>query len=201
MNIDNKNDTNYLKSLKILDELSKNSHVTQRDLSSKLGIALGLVNSYIKNLAKKGYITVQAIPPKRYVYYLTPTGLSEKTRLTYNLLKDYNRIFRDARMNIKSLFVELETEGVRNVVFAGVDEVTEIAYLILKETDMRLVGVVDSPVSPGMRFLEIEVFPYEKLSDLNYDCIVVTSFVKRKSIEEALKKMHVPENQVKVIFS
>lgn len=87
------------KTLQILNALSDNIAVTQRDLSSGLGIALGLVNSYIKNLIRKGYITVKSIPPRRYAYYLTPKGFSEKTRLTYHLLQDYTRIYRQARAN------------------------------------------------------------------------------------------------------
>jgi predicted transcriptional regulator len=93
--------TEPYRSLQILDELSNNDSLTQRDLSSRLGIALGLVNSYIKNLVKKGFITVKAIPTKRYAYYLTPKGFTEKTRLTYDLLHDYTRIYREARENLK----------------------------------------------------------------------------------------------------
>jgi predicted transcriptional regulator len=89
------------RSLQILDELANNDSLTQRDLSSRLGIALGLVNSYIKNLVAKGYLTVKAIPPKRYAYYLTPKGFTEKTRLTYDLLHDYTRIYREARKNLQ----------------------------------------------------------------------------------------------------
>ena len=64
MNMDNSTPpgTEHYRSLQILDELSNNDSLTQRDLSSRLGIALGLVNSYIKNLVKKGFITVKTIP-------------------------------------------------------------------------------------------------------------------------------------------
>jgi DNA-binding MarR family transcriptional regulator len=109
-------EADHFKSLQILDELSSNDSITQRDLSKRLGIALGLVNSYIKNLVKKGYITVKAIPPKRYAYYLTPKGLTEKTRLTYHLLHDYTRIYREAKSNLKELFKEMSSKGVKKVV-------------------------------------------------------------------------------------
>jgi Mn-dependent DtxR family transcriptional regulator len=66
------------KSLQILNELSDNDSLTQRDLSSRLDIALGLVNSYIKNLIAKGFITVKSIHPRRYAYFLTPKGLPKK---------------------------------------------------------------------------------------------------------------------------
>ena len=56
-------EADQFKSLQILDELSNNDSITQRDLSKRLGIALGLVNSYIKNLAIKGFITIKTIPP------------------------------------------------------------------------------------------------------------------------------------------
>src|SRR5512135_1932825 len=109
------------KSLQILTELSSDDSLTQRDLSSRLGIALGLVNSYIKNLVAKGYITVKSIPTRRYAYYLTPKGFAEKTRLTYDTLHDYTRIYREARNNLKKLFHELQADGIRKIVFAGAD--------------------------------------------------------------------------------
>ena len=84
------------KSLQLLDEISKGEPLSQRDLSKKLNLALGLVNSYLKNLVSKGYITIKTIPAKRYTYYLTPKGFSEKTRLTYQLLQDYTNIYRDS---------------------------------------------------------------------------------------------------------
>jgi predicted transcriptional regulator len=77
------------RSFLLLDEISKNNEITQRDLSERLGIALGLINSYIKNLASKGYITISQIPRKRYKYYLTPQGFIEKTRLTYHHLQGF----------------------------------------------------------------------------------------------------------------
>ena len=71
-------DKDPYRSLQILRELSRGHSLTQRDLSKHLGLALGLVNSYLRNLIAKGCVTVKAIPPKRYTYYLTPKGLAEK---------------------------------------------------------------------------------------------------------------------------
>ncbi|NTW60045.1 MAG: winged helix-turn-helix transcriptional regulator, partial [Nitrospirae bacterium] len=55
-------ETGRYRDLQILDELANNDALTQRDLSKRMGIALGLVNSYLKNLIAKGYITVRNIP-------------------------------------------------------------------------------------------------------------------------------------------
>ncbi len=56
-------DIEHYRFLRILDELSNNDSLTQRDLSGRLGMALGLVNSYITNLVAKSYIIVKSIPP------------------------------------------------------------------------------------------------------------------------------------------
>ena len=191
--------TEPYRSLQILDELSKNDSLTQRDLSSSLGIALGLVNSYIKNLIKKGYITVKAIPSKRYAYYLTPKGLTEKTRLTYHLLHDYTRIYREAKNNFKQLFKEMSVKGSRKVVFAGSDEVAEIAYITLHETTLELVGIVDSEIKMD-KFFGKDIQPLDAVKDMEYDSIVVTTYLKRELLYRSLIKMGLKKADIKVIF-
>jgi len=192
-------EADHFKSLQILDELSNNDSITQRDLSKRLGIALGLVNSYIKNLVKKGYITVKAIPPKRYAYYLTPKGLAEKTRLTYHLLHDYTRIYREAKNNLKQLFKEMSGKGIRKVVFAGADEVAEIAYITLHETDMELVGVLDDEAI-GRDFFGKTIQPFDTLHDLDFDCVVVTSYLKSDKLQKELSRHGVAKKAIRVIF-
>lgn len=200
----NKSKTHHLesgpyKALQILDELSHNDTITQRDLSQRLGIALGLINSYIKNLAAKGYITVKSIPPKRYAYLLTPKGFAEKTRLTYHLLQDYTRIYRDTRTNLKKIFREMSDSGIKKVVFAGADEVTEIAYLTLKETDIELAGVIDAE-KVGQIFLGMNVKTMSDIDDASYDCILVASYLKREEILQYLLSEGIPEKNIKLIF-
>ena len=188
------------RSLRILDELSSNDSLTQRDLSSRLGIALGLVNSYIKNLVAKGYLTVKAIPSKRYAYYLTPTGFAEKTRLTYDLLHDYTRIYREARQNLQTLFQGLGSEGVKKVVFAGTDEVAEIAYLTLQETNLELVGVVDG-ARTGAKFFTSDIQPLPAVKQMQYDVIIVTTYLKRDDVTKALIALGVSKEHLRDIFT
>lgn len=173
------------RSLLLLDEISKNHELTQRDMSRKLGVALGLINSYLKNLAAKGYITVSTIPRKRYAYYLTPHGLSEKTRLTYQHLQNFTSLYRVARKDFHSLFNKLRHSNVKRVAFCGVDEVTEIAYLSLKEAELELAGIVDAGHSKK-QFFGHRVLSFEELKDLSFDVIVVTSF---KGDDELKKKL------------
>ncbi|MBF0557964.1 MAG: winged helix-turn-helix transcriptional regulator [Nitrospirae bacterium] len=190
-------DSEKRSSLQILTELSANDSLTQRDLSSSLGIALGLVNSYIKNLLSKGFITVKAIPRRRYAYYLTPKGFTEKTRLAYDLLQDYTRIYREARSSFKKLFNELG--DTKEIVFAGSDEVAEIAYLTLQETDIRLADIVDEEMA-GKKFFGRDIRPISDIMSMDYECIVVASYLKREKIYKELISSNVRKEDIKVIF-
>jgi DNA-binding MarR family transcriptional regulator len=186
------------RSLQILDELSNNDALTQRDLSQRLGIALGLVNSYIKNLVAKGFITVRNIPSKRFAYYLTPKGFAEKSRLAYDLLQDSTRIYREAKNNYRQLFSELERAGVKRIVFAGADEVAEFAYITLQETGLELAGVVDDEKA-GRKFFIHDIRPLSEIGQLRYDQVIVTSYVNRTAIYQDLVKT-VGKTDVRTIF-
>src|SRR4051812_28377785 len=87
--------------LRILTEISERQDITQRGLSKSLGIALGLTNLYLKRLARKGYITIAATPTHRIAYLLTPQGLGEKTRLTYEYLSFSLVLYKETRQHLR----------------------------------------------------------------------------------------------------
>lgn len=187
------------KSLLLLDEISKGESVSQRDLSKKLNIALGLVNSYIKNLVSRGYIAIKTIPSKRYAYYLTPKGFTEKTRLTYYHLQNFTNLYREARRDFKALFSSLYNEGVKSVVFAGADESAEIAYLSLQEFDIRFAGIVDIERT-GRDFFKYKIMPFEKIKEIGADYIILSSFLKRDEIYRKLLNGGILPEKIKTIF-
>ena len=71
--------------LHLLEALHGDQRITQRRLSTKLGIALGLTNLYLKRLVRKGYVKCVTVPHNRMRYLVTPRGIAEKTRLTYEV--------------------------------------------------------------------------------------------------------------------
>ena len=199
MNGKKQSDEDSYKSLLLLDEISKGEALSQRDLSKKLNIALGLVNSYIKNLVSKGYITIKAIPAKRYAYYLTPKGFTEKTRLTYHLLQSFTNLYRESRRDFKELFSRLSQKGVKSVVFAGADEVAEIAYLSLQEFDISCAGIVDNE-REGKNFFKYTIMPFERIHEIDADFIIISSFVKREEVFKKLLDSGISPEKIKSIF-
>jgi DNA-binding MarR family transcriptional regulator len=194
MNNKENNQDDY-RSLLLLDEISKNNKLTQRDLSKNLGIALGLINSYIKNLISRGYITVSAIPKNRYKYYLTPKGFREKTRLTYEHLRNFTDLYRVARKDFRQLFFDIANAHVKGVAFCGVDEVTEIAYLSLKEVDLELKGVLDDSKAGG-KFFDHDVVSVDRANELEFDLVIITSFKGGTGLREKLLASGIPEEKI-----
>lgn len=187
------------KSLLLLDEISKGEPLSQRELSKRMNVALGLVNSYIKNLVAKGYLRVSNISKNSCKYLLTPKGLAEKTRLAYDLLQDYTRIYRETRTNLKKLFEEMQKDGVRKVVFAGADEVAEIAYLSLQEFDIGFAGIADSDHA-GRDFFRYKIMPFEEVRDAGADFVILSSFLRRDDIYRKLIGHGVPSDKIVSIF-
>ena len=191
----NNNKIDDYRSFLLLDEISRNNKVTQRDLSRRLGVALGLINSYIKNLTSKGYVTIAAIPRNRYKYYLTPNGFIEKTRLTYHHLQNFTNLYRSARQDFQKLFQSLQKENIKKIVFCGADEVTEIAYITLQEFEIELAGVVDTGAK-DQSFLDQSIRPLEHLKRLDYDRVIVTSFIKEDELYAELLKAGIPPEKI-----
>jgi DNA-binding MarR family transcriptional regulator len=188
-------DPKSLRTFQILDELSKDSHATQRDLSKRVGVALGLVNRYIQRLIKKGYIEVAHIEKNRLHYLLTPKGIKEKSALSYRYLQRSYTLFKDLRERTTWCFRKLAKEGAKRVVFYGTSEVAEIAFLSLHSAGLELAGVVDDKPSNG-KFCGSSVRPIEAIKDLEYDKVIITQMNYDKEIENHLLAHSVPLEKI-----
>lgn len=181
--------------LRILEEIQENATSTQRELAGKLNISLGLVNSFIKHLGRKGYLKITTIPKNRLRYVLTPTGFAEKTRLTYRFIQYSFDFYRTARKRAKAALRSLEDEGVRNVVFYGAGDFAEISYISLKETNLKMVAIVDDFRS-GEKFLGHTIGHPSGLNLLDYDKIIVRSIDSKDAIYENLQKLNIPRTKI-----
>jgi DNA-binding Lrp family transcriptional regulator len=181
-------ETQDIRTLKILEEIDKDYTQSQRDLSSKLNISLGLVNSFIKRLANKGYFKIAMLPKNRAKYILTPKGALEKTRLTYQYFQYSFEFYRTTRSNLRKHFMRLAEQGVKRVVFYGVSDVAEIAYISLQETSIKMVAIVDEK-KIGKIFLGNVVKSPDMIQSFSFDRILITFMDKEAfALDELLKK-------------
>ena len=175
-----------INTLKILEEIGKEEVPSQRDIARNLDISLGLVNSFIKRLARKGYLKITTIPSNRVKYLLTPRGAAEKTRLTYAYIQYSYHFYKDARIKLKRLFSELSGQNVKRIVFYGATDLAEIAFLSLQETPIQLVAIFDADKA-GSFFLGLNIESPEHLSDFSYDKLLYTD---EEPDDESFKKIN-----------
>lgn len=136
-------DQDNARTLEILDIVQRNEQISQRHLARQLGVALGLANSYLKRCVKKGWVKVQQAPANRYLYYLTPTGFTEKSRLTAEYLSSSLSFYREAGDSCKRVFDECERNGWQRLLLCGMSELAEIATLRALERGATIVGFYD----------------------------------------------------------
>jgi DNA-binding MarR family transcriptional regulator len=165
--------------LEILTAIEEGLPFTQRALAERLGVALGLCNLYLKRLARKGCIKIVNFPRKpaarkRLQYLLTPRGVAEKTRLTYEHMAYSLNLYRRARWTLRQALGGLADGGARHIVLCGVGEAAEVAYLTLKEAGLEPTAVF-APDSGG-RFLGYPVRPLVELATEEFDLVIVATF-------------------------
>jgi len=178
-------DPKDIRTLKILEKVDNDVVPSQRDLARDLNISLGLVNSFIKRLVKKGYFKARQIPKNRMRYYLTPQGASEKTRLTYEYIQHSYNFYKEARQKLRDLYSGLEKQGVSRIVFYGAGDLAEIAYLSLQETNIELVAVFDDEKN-GKRFMRYTIGHPDRIISLTFDKILITSLDSREYIYQKI---------------
>jgi Mn-dependent DtxR family transcriptional regulator len=168
--------TEDLRNLQLLEEISRDSTASQRKLSEKLGVALGVTNACLKKMANKGYIKIKGINHKRISYFLTPEGFTEKTRLTYHFLEYTVHYYIDLKKNLSDKLGVISKQGVKRVVFYGAGDVMEVAFVISHEANIEVIGIIDDyKPKQGSKKFNFTIGGPDAIKGLKPDAIIVTS--------------------------
>lgn len=163
--------------LGVLDAIERNPSVTQRSVARELGIALGLANTYLKRCVRKGLVKVRQIPPRRFAYYLTPQGFSEKSRLTASYLAHSFAFFRKAREQCGELLMLAAARGQHRIALLGSGDLAEIATLVARQQTIDVAGVIGA-TDPSELATELAALG-------QVDAVVVTALVGSQEAFEA----------------
>jgi len=188
------------KELQLLSEIEANPEVTQRQLSQQLGIALGLTNVLMRNLAQKGYLRATQAGWKRWLYALTPDGFSHKLRLTvsyiHRVLDHYQNVRQTLREQIEPLALNQESR----IAIYGTGEYAELVYLGLREIGIEEIDIYDSTDRDGLRFLGMPIRTCLTLKPEDYDRIVVASLTGSDEFWSELQGRSVSPEKVVTFF-
>ena len=160
----------------LLSEIERNPAFTQRGLAGELGIALGLMNQYLKRCVTKGWIRASQVSPRRITYFLTPEGLKEKGHMVKDYLARSLGFFREARTQCEEVFALCHAKGWRRIALVGEGDLADIAQLVASGSGLEVEGVP----------LRGDLTPY--------DGVIVTDVLNPQGTYDAVKDKVAPEH-------
>jgi len=195
MSISNNIEKNELLELKILNHVEGSPKQTTRLLASHLGCNLRLTHALLKKLISKGLLDVKKINSRNWHYFLTPKGIAAKASKTYKFFEFSMQFYQEARERSFQISQVLACEDKRDVAFFGCGQLAEIAFLSIRENNLNLTAVYGDARS---QFLGHQVLPFEEVSNLTADALIVCIYNKEHSALQLLDNLD--KSKVKIIF-
>ncbi|MBN1572545.1 MAG: winged helix-turn-helix transcriptional regulator [Deltaproteobacteria bacterium] len=187
-------DREEIRTLRIMEEIERDNTISQRTLSQKIDISVGLVNRFIKRLVEKGYFKATTIPSHRVKYMLTPKGIAEKTRLTYEYLRYSLRFYRELKDSLQEVLSEIRVDGIDNILLYGTGEIAELAVLFSRVNEIEIVGIVDDRA--GGLCLEMKISPLSEIRDFSFDAILILHTEEVKERISSLSELGVEKSKI-----
>ena len=187
-----------LRTLTLFNTVENSPDINQRKLARELDISLGLTNTYFQRVLKKGWIRAKQVKPRRWLYFLTPLGLLEKSRLSLSYMHRTLESFRDLKSKGDKHLSILSEKGVSGIHLCGDDDLTEILSFCFTGFNIELLSVIQEKTlleDIGQR--KQTKFPELKSGEL----ILLASLEHRAQLTELLAQQGLQKNQHWVLFS
>jgi DNA-binding MarR family transcriptional regulator len=179
-----------LRDLRALEALDEKPDITQRDLASRLGIAVGLANACLRKMARKGLVKIKRINSRNITYHLTPAGIAEKARLSLQFAETTIDYYRRAKALVSETLARLESGGVTRIAIVGATDVAEIVAICSHGYGMDVAAIVDSKQAvAGASILGIPVVSAEAMSPEGVEALILASVDEDQDSAALLKKV------------
>jgi DNA-binding MarR family transcriptional regulator len=191
--------------LDTLLELKENPSLSQRSLSSKLNISLGLTNSILKNLISRGWLKAKKDTGRKLLYIITPKGMANVSRLMYNRFQETFHYYHYAKDLLTAYLIKLYQQGEKAVNIYGTGQLAEITYYAGISTPLKLNAIItDDPSKEkflGQQTISIENFlskcsNYHNLSDQK---ITILSTNNPEKLTKEINKYKNIQKDIKII--
>lgn len=173
------------RTLNLFELVESSPHLNQRQLAQELGISLGLTNAYLHKVLGKGWVRARQVKARRWLYFLTPQGALEKSRLSLNYLHRTLDSFRELRRKADAMLAELAEEGVTGVHLFGDGDWADIVQLCLQGHDIRCLSVVKDPEFDESSGSNVNSTIFHQIRP--DERILITSLENRESIIRELR--------------
>ncbi len=191
--------------LDTLLEIKKNPSTTQRLLSRKLNISLGLTNAIIKNLIHRGLIKAKKDTGRKLLYIITPEGMVNVSRLMYNRFQETLHYYHYTRDLLTAYLMKLYQQGEKTINIYGTGQLAEITYYAGIGTPIKLNTIISDDPSKeeflGHQTISITNFltQYSNHNNLSSKKIIILSTNNPEKLTKEINKYKNIQKNIKII--
>ncbi len=186
-----------LRTLTLFNTVENSPKINQRQLARELDVSLGLTNTYFQRVLKKGWIRAQQVKPRRWLYFLTPKGALEKSRLSLSYLHRTLNSFRELKTKGDEHLRILSKKGVRGIHLCGDDDLTEVLSYCFSGFEIELLSLIpEKDLLDNPEQSKKPKFPVLKSGEL----ILLASLEHQAPLAELLAQQGLQKNQHWVFF-
>jgi hypothetical protein len=131
-----------LRTLTLFNTVENSPEINQRQLAQELDVSLGLTNTYFQRVLKKGWVRAKQVKPRRWLYFLTPQGVVEKSRLSLSYMQRTLETFRELKSKGDDHLRILSKKGVCGIHLCGDNDLTEVLSYCFSGFEIELLSVI-----------------------------------------------------------
>ena len=198
------NPTSDLKILLLLEQIQSSNKITQDKLARYIHSAPSMINTYIKQLEKEGFLVKNKKTKRNVEYVITKKGIERKNYLLVTYMNELIELYNLTKVNIELFIKNLIKRNYKNCVFYGAGETAKVIIKVLRDIptlNFKLLFLIDDDISKqGEKIEGYGVFSNEELKECNIDAVIITSCAYEKEIRNKLRKLKYSDEKVISFF-
>lgn len=198
------NPTSKLKILLLLEQIQSSNKITQSKLARYIHSAPSMINTYIKQLEREGFLVKNKKSKRNVEYIITQKGIDRKNYLLVTYMNELIELYNLTKINIELFIKNLRKKNYKNCVFYGAGETAKVIIKVMRdmpELDLKILFLIDDDINKqGKRFMGYDVVSCEDIGKYDADVIVITSCVYEKEIKNNLRKLNYPDEKIVSFF-
>ena len=196
--------TPLYKEFSLLSAISRDKHITQRDIASKMNVSVAMVNFYLDEYEEKGLIKRVYHGTKSIDYFVTDKGEERRKELSIRYLESALDVYNEAKLSCNVTFKKLRIKNFKKVLFYGAGEVCEMLLSVLnsdQSIDLGVIAVIDDDNKKiGKKILDKDIISLNEITNLSYDGILISTYTHTDAIYQKLIEQNIDKEKIVSFF-
>jgi predicted transcriptional regulator len=184
--------------MNILKQVDADAHITQAELAGRCSLSVAMVNNYMKELCRIGYLEYHRRTIKSVTYHLTPLGTKQLGVLQAELIGEMVDLFTAAKSQIQNCILSQCSSELQRVVLFGCGALAQLVFHSFEATGARILGICDDNIETiGSDFCGREVLNSSQIRFLAPDAVIIADVKRTEDIYQSLQ--HLSSNGIQIL--